>query len=95
VKAIRVDYRPATIYRAAFYRATDEDGNAYKMSDGAAKQVNQDHPQTAAAIGLCAKMGWTGDLLRGEFPGYSVFIFADSPRIVNPTKARAAGVSQP
>ena len=39
----------------------------------------------AAALKLCAKMNWEGDLIEGGTKDGCVFVFADSPRITNPT----------
>ena len=84
MKAIVTKYLPATAYRGSRIKATAEGVRALVVSyDDGAKD-----PHAVAALALCARMGWAGDLIRGGMPDESgnVYVFAQSDRVRNPVK---------
>ena len=84
MKAIVTKYLSATAYRGSRIKATAEGVRALVVSyDDGAKD-----PHAVAALALCARMGWAGDLIRGGMPDESgkVYVFAQSDRVRNPVK---------
>lgn len=82
MKAIFTKYHPHTLAGGARYSARDLDDNRVFVPP--ADQYEDCHD--AAALALCAKMGWTGDLICGGGPQGNVYVFADGRRVRNPVK---------
>ena len=72
-KAIITKYLPATNYRGSRVKAGDEDGNTITISYPSGFSGVATHRQAADA--LCAKMGWTGDLVGGSLKYGYAFVF--------------------
>ena len=85
MKAIRTKYHPATATRGPRYSATDGDRNRVYI----APEEQYEDCHDAAALALCAKMKWPGDLIRGGFPNSNVYVFAADHRVINPIKEHA------
>ena len=78
MKAIRVQYLPATETKPARYKATAEGVKPLIMS---ASGTRRDTP----AIALCERQGWSGTLVSGGLPdGSEVFCFMDSDKVEVP-----------
>jgi len=78
MKAIVTKYLGATDYRGSRIVATAEGGHRVT--------VRYDHgasdPHNIAAVALCKKLGWTGELIAGGLPdGRCVYVFAHCERI--------------
>ncbi len=88
MKAITTKFHGPTNMRGSRYSATDSDGNKVTISTDYALSSEGNHD--AAAIALCAKMGWTGhDLVRGGTKGGNVYVFDSQYERVR-VKANAA-----
>lgn len=55
------------------------------MSIGYPYELSGTDCHAKAAIALCEKMNWDGDLIAGGTKDGYVFVFADSDRVKNPT----------
>lgn len=73
MKAIRTKYHGPTDTRGSRISATDEDGNRVSISYDHAKNTDGNHD--AAALALCAEMGWGGRLVRGWLRDCAVYTF--------------------
>ena len=76
MKAIQTRYFGPSNVRGSRVKAWAEGGNSITISyDSAMGHESHD----AAALALCAKMGWEGDLIRGGSPDErgNVYVFAD------------------
>ena len=85
MKAIWTTYHGPTNSRGSRITAAAEGSRVTVPYDYGAKD-----PHHTAALALCAKMGWTGDLITGGRPDGkgNVYVFVDDERIENPTKDR-------
>ena len=86
MKAIQTRHFGPGNIRASRVKAWTEGGNSITISyDSAMGYESHD----AAALALCAKMGWEGDLIRAGTPdGGNVYVFSDQngfDTIKNPT----------
>ena len=85
MKAIVTEYLPATAYRGSRIKATAEGVRAVVVPyDHGAKDAH-----AVAAVALCVRMGWPGDLISGGLPGLAggnCYVFAQSDRVRNPVK---------
>lgn len=86
MKAILTRSLPATATRPARIKATDLDGNSI-TAPGYGRGVEDAHDH--AALALCVKMNWPGDLIRGWIDTGAVYVFAHSDRVKNPLKKEA------
>jgi len=93
MRALLTKYHGPTNSRGSRITATAGAGGArVTVSYDCAK--NSDGNHDAAALALCAKMGWTGDLIRGWTEDRNgratgaVYVFANSERISNQTERR-------
>ena len=96
MKAIWTKYLGPTDIRGSRVRAVAEIRNGFGAEIGCtvgwddAKSSEQNHD--AAAVALCLKMGWPGDLTRGGRPdgcGYVYTFLSDRDRVHNPTPSYA------
>lgn len=78
MKAIRTKYNGPTDTRGSRISATDEDGNRVTVPYDHAENSNGNHD--AAALALCAKMGWGGRLVRGWLRACAVYTFDPAVR---------------
>lgn len=69
MKAITVKFHGHTAKKPARYIASDSDGNRYTSHESDAE----------AALGLCNKMMWTGQLVRGSTKNAEVYVFLGGP----------------
>lgn len=88
-KAITVKYHGPTNHRGSRMIADDGDGNRITVSREYSDSM--DDAYMAAALALCAKMGWHGTLVGGWAKRSAVFIWADFER----TGTRARDEAQP
>jgi len=80
MQAITVKFLPATNTKPSRYKAIAQAGSVTISNDYSGKAHRQ------AALDLCAKYNWEGDLLEaGDHEGNWVFIFAKSDCVINPT----------
>lgn len=84
MKAITTKYHGATNTRGARISATDGDGN--RVSIPYPHELSGAAVHAEAALALCAKMGWEGDLIAGGTKDGYVFVFAGSDRFINQTR---------
>lgn len=83
MKAIVTKYHGYTDNRGSRISATAEGGNRVVVP----YDHSASNPHAQAALALCAKVGWEGDLIEGGLPnGDNVYVFAGSERIPNPTQ---------
>lgn len=73
MKAIVTKYHGPTDTRGSRITASDEDGN--RVTIGYPYELSGEAVHRAAAVALCAKMGWTGDLVAGSLRTGYVFVF--------------------
>jgi len=73
MKAITVRYLGPTNTRGARLKASDRDGSSITVSYD--HGLNRDELYDSAALALCAKMGWTGNLARGWLKRDAVYVF--------------------
>lgn len=84
MKAITTKFHGPSNVKGSRYSASDGDGNRVTLHSDHA--LNSDGNHARAALALCEKMNWEGDLIEGGTKDGCVFVFADSPRIVNSTR---------
>lgn len=92
MKAIRTRYLGPTNYRGSRIKADDGDGNTitvgYPHDKGPGAEAH-----AVAAVALCRKMGWAGELVSGGLNDCYVFTFSESERFaVSVTDADRAAV---
>lgn len=81
--AIETKYLPATNSRGSRIVAT---ANGNRVSIPYPHELSGAAVYAEAALALCAKMGWEGDLLAGGTKSGYVFTFVkDAERFTNPT----------
>lgn len=82
MKAIITKYLPATNIRGSRIKAKAEGVPAVVIS----YPDEARYPHHVAALELCKRMNWEGDLICGGLPDQSgnVYVFADDERIKNP-----------
>jgi hypothetical protein len=73
MKAIRTQYFGPGNVRGSRIMATDEDGNRIYVPYES--ELSSDGAHDKAALALCAKMGWTGNLYRGGLKRGNVYVF--------------------
>ena len=73
MKAIKTKYKGPTNTRGSRIIASDEDGNRVTISYP--YELSGEAVHRKAADALCAKMGWTGDLVSGSLKNGYVFVF--------------------
>ena len=86
MKAIVTKYLPATHRLSSRVKASAEGVRPLVMPyDHDAKC-----PHAVAAVSLCVREGWPGDLISGGLPDGSgnVYVFAQSDRVSNPALRR-------
>lgn len=86
MKAITTKFYGPGNVKGSRYGASDEDGNKVIVPTDFSLGSAENHD--AAAIALCAKMGWTGKLHRGGTKGGYVYVWendAEGWLIVEPT----------
>jgi len=78
MKAIFTKYIPATNTKGSRIKAYDGGKNQKTISYDNA--LNSEELHAKAAIELCKKMNWKGELISGGFNNGYVFVFADSTK---------------
>jgi hypothetical protein len=73
MKAIRTKYKGPTDTRGSRIIASDEDG--HKVTISYPYELSSEDCHRKAADALCAKMGWTGELIGGSLKNGYVFVF--------------------
>ena len=73
MKAIKTKYKGPTNTRGSRIIASDEDGNRVTISYP--YELSSEACHRKAADALCAKMGWTGNLVSGSLNNGYVFVF--------------------
>ncbi len=84
MKAISTKYLPATNTRGSRIKAHDSDGHSVTI--GYPHELSGAAVHAKAAVSLCLKMGWEGDLISGGTKDGYVFVFAESERFLNLTR---------
>lgn len=74
MKAITTKYHGPGYSRGSRVSASDSDRNRVTLSWR--PELNSDANHDAAAQALCAKMGWTGTLVRGSLAKGYVYVWA-------------------
>ena len=76
MKAIMTAYHGPTDTRGSRITARDEDGNRASVSyPYSANRGEAAH--RVAAVALCQKMGWTGNMVAGAYKGGFAFVFVE------------------
>ena len=75
MKAIETRYLGPTDHRGSRIVASDSDGN--RVTIGYKSELDSDQNHKAAAVALCDKMGWKGDLAGGWVKRGMVWVFLD------------------
>lgn len=78
MKAISTKYRGPTNSRGP--RVYASDGNGNRASIPYPHELSEIAVHAAAAVALCQKMKWSGELIGGYTRDGCVFVFADSDR---------------
>ena len=74
MKAIVTKYHGPSNVKGARYSATAESGN--RIIQSADDSVSSEANHALAAVALCNKLGWKGELVSGGLPnGDTVFVF--------------------
>jgi hypothetical protein len=82
MQAITVKFLPATNFKGSRYKATAAAGSVTLHSDHV---LNPAQNAAQAALALCAKYQWAGNLIEGGLhSGEFVFVFAQGQLVVNP-----------
>ena len=76
MKAIVTKYHGPTNFKGSRITASDEDGNRITISYP--YELSGEAVHRKAAVALCEKMGWTGELLGGSLKNGYVFVFTGS-----------------
>jgi len=76
MKAILTKYIGPTLHRGSRIKAYDEDGNSITIPFDYGLNQGQRHKK--AAIALCKKMGWAGEMVGGGIKNGYAFCFVDS-----------------
>ena len=76
MKAITTKYYGPTNTRGSRIRATDHDGHSVTVPYDYSKSHTDVH--AVAALALCKRMNWTGELIAGHTNDGCVFVFANS-----------------
>ncbi len=80
MQAITVKFLPATNFKPSRYKAIAQAGSVTISNDYTGKAHRE------AALALCAKFNWEGDLLEGgDHDGNYVYVFVKSDCVANPT----------
>jgi hypothetical protein len=90
MKAIWTKYIGPTNFRGSRVKASAE---GVSITVGYDDALNSEDAHAVAALALCWKAGWPGDLYRGGRPDGNgfVFVFAEpGERVFNPTPSYAA-----
>lgn len=90
MKAIWTKYIPCTNFRGSRIKAEAE---GVSVTVPYASELNAERAHDEAALALCAKMGWPGDLIRGCRPDGKGNVYAflrDSATLSNPVPSYAA-----
>jgi protein involved in temperature-dependent protein secretion len=88
MKAITTRYQPPTTHRGARIVATDGDRNAVSLPYDYA---GPDIAHAKAALALCKKMGWAGELHSGHTSTGRVFVWHDSGSTIIAPSPRPPG----
>ena len=75
MKAIVTKYHGPTNFKGARITASDEDGNRVTISYP--HELSGEDVHRKAAIALCDKMKWTGELVGGSLKRGYVFVFVE------------------
>ena len=73
MKAIQTKYFGPGNVKGSRFKASDEDGNSITVPYDYAMDSEGNHDR--AAVALCEKMGWTGNLYRGGLKDGNVYVF--------------------
>lgn len=97
MKAIVTKYHGPSNVKGSRYSATAEGGN--RIIQSADGRIGSEENHAAAAIALCHKLNWRGELVSGCLPnGDTVFVFTgidkDKPAYVSDPYARAMKVGR-
>jgi len=90
MKAIFTKFLPATNYKGAMIVAHDMDGN--RKTIGYEYGVSSDDAHDLAVIALCAKMKWTGKLVRGGCKHGNVYLWLEGSKpslVIMPERVKA------
>lgn len=86
MKAIRVRYHGQTSTRGSRLTASDCDGNSVTVPYDSSEDRDQRYRN--AAVALCRKMNWTGDMYQGWLGNDAVFVFNDDINTREPNKSK-------
>jgi hypothetical protein len=97
MKAIVTKYHGPSNVRGSRYSATAEGGNRVIVS--ADDRIGNEENHAAAALALCNKLAWRGELVSGGLPdGHTVFVFTgrdkDNPAYITDPYAVASKVGR-
>jgi hypothetical protein len=76
MKAIVTKYHGPTNFKGARITASDEDGNRVTISYP--HELSGEDVHRKAAMALCDKMKWAGELVGGSLKRGYVFVFVDT-----------------
>lgn len=92
MKAIKTKYKGPTNTRGSRIIASDEDGNRITISYP--YELSREAVHLAAATALCAKMGWTRDLIGGSLKNGYVFVFSNEALLRNALEVCKATITR-
>lgn len=88
MQAIQTKYLPATNTKGSRIKATAEGAT---ITIGYPHEFNEMEAHAVAALALCKKMGWAGDLIGGGLENTYVFVFTYSSRFCRFTNPYVKG----
>jgi len=80
MKAIFTKYHGPTNCKGSRISASDSDGN--RISIGYPYELSGEEVHRKAALALCAKMKWHGDLAVGSYGKGYVYVWADRDELI-------------
>lgn len=81
MKAITTKFYGPSNVKGSRYSATDLDGNRVILSTDFALSSEGNHDR--AALALCKKMNWRGNLVRGALKDGNVYVFYGAAEVIS------------
>jgi hypothetical protein len=75
MKAIRTKYVGPTNFKGSRIIASDSDGN--RVTIPYPSELKSEHAHAEAAVKLCVKMGWKGELVGGVYGDSMYWVFKE------------------
>lgn len=90
-RAITTRYVGPTNNRAAYVCASEPEGKRVRVPEGPGLGYSEEQWHLQAAMLLCAKLNWSGELIGGGIKGGMVWVFVPKGKMLMDTAATIAG----